>query len=452
MNIREAAMILGVRQEQALEFIRQGVNLPKSGKRIYLKATVDGTKYDISNTDLNCFIKEREKEEPGRHPPLDVCRELLIEASHECAICRDSAPLQFHHMIEWSRIKAHDPKHMLAVCGTCHDKCNKGIIDYKAQLKYKERLKDYKGNRQSGCNRSIDMPTLADGIKVEIKINRDFDVFTDGEQGKILDAIAACLRMSGDIEVLSKDRGCVRLTIILQRDNAKELLRIAKLGQLENLGITDVHVIEAGDFGDMESKGSLYRYVEGVNQRFITLAGQLRDGNKKAGDQLLEACFEQISQLTDGYIRSKEGLDKAVIVAKVCDKIGKGISKFHGERDEDFHKWVDRIIQNTIKDEIKKIWKYPTISLDDAPTDKTSTAETPLDSCIVEESHRIVDRAIREMPEIYRVVLLLRFWESMKYSEIAVLLGIPIGTVRSRLSTARGILRGKLVPLLGEQK
>jgi len=43
-------------------------------------------------------------------------------------------------MIVWAKIKHHDPKNMLAICGTCHDRCSKGQIDYKAQIMYKAKL------------------------------------------------------------------------------------------------------------------------------------------------------------------------------------------------------------------------------------------------------------------------------------------------------------------------
>ena len=43
-------------------------------------------------------------------------------------------------MTEWGKLKHHDPKQMIAICGSDHDLCTRGIIDYSAQLSYKERL------------------------------------------------------------------------------------------------------------------------------------------------------------------------------------------------------------------------------------------------------------------------------------------------------------------------
>jgi RNA polymerase sigma-70 factor (ECF subfamily) len=55
-----------------------------------------------------------------------------------------------------------------------------------------------------------------------------------------------------------------------------------------------------------------------------------------------------------------------------------------------------------------------------------------------------IDRALAELPEHYRVVVVLADLEELRYSEIAETLEIPIGTVRSRLARARSALQASL--------
>jgi RNA polymerase sigma-70 factor (ECF subfamily) len=55
-----------------------------------------------------------------------------------------------------------------------------------------------------------------------------------------------------------------------------------------------------------------------------------------------------------------------------------------------------------------------------------------------------IDRALGELPEHYRIVVVLADLEEMKYSEIAETLDIPVGTVRSRLARARSALQASL--------
>lgn len=55
-----------------------------------------------------------------------------------------------------------------------------------------------------------------------------------------------------------------------------------------------------------------------------------------------------------------------------------------------------------------------------------------------------VRRAVASLPRLQRTVLVLRDWEDLSYQEIAVILEVPVGTVRSRLHNARGALAREL--------
>jgi RNA polymerase sigma-70 factor (ECF subfamily) len=60
------------------------------------------------------------------------------------------------------------------------------------------------------------------------------------------------------------------------------------------------------------------------------------------------------------------------------------------------------------------------------------------------ESDR-VNAAIERLPPVFRETLVLRVLEEMAYQEIAQITGVPIGTVMSRLSRARHLMRAALV-------
>lgn len=63
------------------------------------------------------------------------------------------------------------------------------------------------------------------------------------------------------------------------------------------------------------------------------------------------------------------------------------------------------------------------------------------------ELRALVRRVVAELPEPFQIVILLYHMDGLSYDEIAQVLGIPIGTVRSRLARAREMLREKLAPL-----
>jgi RNA polymerase sigma-70 factor (ECF subfamily) len=73
-------------------------------------------------------------------------------------------------------------------------------------------------------------------------------------------------------------------------------------------------------------------------------------------------------------------------------------------------------------------------------------SETVLDDLERAETAELLRQAVMTLPEHYREPLLLCDLEGKSYSETAVLLECPVGTVRSRLNRARSILMGKLRP------
>src|SRR5947209_2999237 len=76
-------------------------------------------------------------------------------------------PPQFHHILDWAKVRHHDARHMLVVCGTCHSRCTNGAIDYKCQVEYKTLLKrnigaDEPADPHRARKREEDLWTLRD--------------------------------------------------------------------------------------------------------------------------------------------------------------------------------------------------------------------------------------------------------------------------------------------------
>jgi RNA polymerase sigma-70 factor, ECF subfamily len=82
----------------------------------------------------------------------------------------------------------------------------------------------------------------------------------------------------------------------------------------------------------------------------------------------------------------------------------------------------------------------PFASLDDA----ADPASTPEENAVLKERRTRLRAAIRALPEEFRAAVLLRDLEGLSYDEVAQVLSIPIGTVRSRLARGRALLREKL--------
>ena len=77
----------------------------------------------------------------------------------------------------------------------------------------------------------------------------------------------------------------------------------------------------------------------------------------------------------------------------------------------------------------------------ETPNEFTIIAPDPERRAASVEMLERVDAALHRLPEHYRVVVWLRDGEDLSYQEIADVLDLPIGTVRSRLARARNALR-----------
>ena len=125
----------------------------------------------------------------------------------------------------------------------------------------------------------------------------------------------------------------------------------------------------------------------------------------------------------------------------------------HGSK---FSTWLFTIAANLAKNEIRRrVRRRNWFSLDALQellhdsiaqlADPTEGREATLER---EQLREAIGRSIATVPEKYRMALVLRDIEGLPYEEIAQVLGIPGGTVRSRINRARGMLKRKLQPLL----
>lgn len=117
-----------------------------------------------------------------------------------------------------------------------------------------------------------------------------------------------------------------------------------------------------------------------------------------------------------------------------------------------FKAWIFRILRNTFLTTRTGIAATRTVFLEDHPTalDTAAADPTPEDNLIRLDNQAALHTALEHLQPPLREALLLCDVEEIKYKDIAVILDVPIGTVMSRISRARRILRQLLHPQLGE--
>ena len=172
------------------------------------------------------------------------------------------------------------------------------------------------------------------------------------------------------------------------------------------------------------------------------LVAKARSGDRPAFEALVARYSRRVFGLAFKWMKNREDAEEITQIAFV--RAWQGLPNFLGG--EEFRGWLFRIAVHAATDELRSRKRRKSVPLDDVSElelGSTSPDETDLGLDARDLAERL-DTALGLLREEYRLVLLLRAREEMSYDEIAATLGIPIGTVMSRLARARGQLRNLL--------
>jgi RNA polymerase sigma-70 factor (ECF subfamily) len=115
-------------------------------------------------------------------------------------------------------------------------------------------------------------------------------------------------------------------------------------------------------------------------------------------------------------------------------------------REGNFEGWLYRTTLNAFRDRLRKRRRLREDELPDVPTPKLGLAPDVEETAERHELERYIQQALVKLPPEYREAIVLRDIQGRSYEEIAELLGIPSGTVRSRIHRGREALRQLLRP------
>lgn len=149
--------------------------------------------------------------------------------------------------------------------------------------------------------------------------------------------------------------------------------------------------------------------------------------------------FGQLYNFANWLTQNREEAED--LVQETYAKALKGFASF--QSGTNFRAWIYRILRNSFLTSRTGLKATMTVPLDPEENGPELAVErdTP-ETILFERSDReLLQRAIDELPVYFREILLLCDVEEMSYQEIAATLGIPIGTVMSRLYRARRALR-----------
>ena len=159
---------------------------------------------------------------------------------------------------------------------------------------------------------------------------------------------------------------------------------------------------------------------------------------------LTEQQAQDIEELIPAMRRFARGLTGRDDLADdlVQDALAKAISNFHRfEEGTNLKAWLFRILRNRHIDEVRKLQRRGThVDVDDEEVVQIGAPGSQFSAVELTEFRR----AFATLSEQDREVLLLIGMEGHTYDEVSDMIGVPVGTVKSRLSRARERLRGAM--------
>jgi RNA polymerase sigma-70 factor (ECF subfamily) len=192
--------------------------------------------------------------------------------------------------------------------------------------------------------------------------------------------------------------------------------------------------------------------VRELDPEELRLVDALKREEPGAFEELLDRyqrpVFRLVQRMATRHIQSAEDLTQEVFL-----RVYRGLPGFQHECS--FWSWISRITTNLCISDLRKRKAMkrdrPTLSMHAAPAgedpdefrplEPEAREEAPAENVAKKELFGRCRAAIEALPELWRVILTLRDLDGRSYEEIAEVLELPIGTVRSRLHRARARVR-----------
>ena len=167
-----------------------------------------------------------------------------------------------------------------------------------------------------------------------------------------------------------------------------------------------------------------------------TLLQRCRGGDELAWEWLVRRCQGRVYGLAWHYLGNAEDARDAAQEAFV--RVYRQLGSFEGDR---FMAWLLRITRNLCVDQLRRHKTRPPLEDlradaddDTAPPD---AAPSPEQAWLTDGRRRVVYQALQRLSGANREVILLKDIQGLKLDEIAGMLGLPVGTVKSRAHRAR---------------
>ena len=168
-------------------------------------------------------------------------------------------------------------------------------------------------------------------------------------------------------------------------------------------------------------------------------------GDEKAFESLMDRYYERLDRLAWRIVG--DGVAAEEIAQEAFVRAYRALPRFRG--DASLYSWLYRITVNLCLTHLRRRAR-PVVAPDAATV--ASAGGDPASRLEAKQRQALVRGAVDALPPHYRIVIVLSTLEELPYQQIASLLGVPVGTVKSRINFAKRLLREKLRPVLGPDR
>jgi RNA polymerase sigma-70 factor (ECF subfamily) len=182
------------------------------------------------------------------------------------------------------------------------------------------------------------------------------------------------------------------------------------------------------------------------------LAG-LRDGDELAYETLIQQYEQPIYSLVSRLVDDPS--DAADVVQEVFLKVFRKVACFRGE--SSLKTWIYRIAVNEARNQRRWLSRHKRqeVTLEPEPGEAQGyvdwledSGRSPFEAVLDRETRDLIEAALQDVSQPFRVALVLREIEGLSYEEVAHILEVPPGTVKSRILRGREALRKSLTARL----
>lgn len=183
-----------------------------------------------------------------------------------------------------------------------------------------------------------------------------------------------------------------------------------------------------------------------------TLVDRFKGGDQAAFDEMVTRYWDRIYSMVHQLLRNQQDAEEVTQDAFI--RAHRGLANFRGE--SAFSTWLYQIATNLARNRYWYWWRRKrdkSISFDapvSSENDMTladiipAEVESPDDITVSQEFVKRIGQGMERLSAKHREILVLRNVKNMSYEEIASILAISVGTVKSRIARARESLRSKL--------